>query len=53
MDERVHVFSDLGNATIARLDTAMNTDTSYITGQNDTSSLDLKDLVNAELGNSM
>jgi hypothetical protein len=53
MEERVHVFSDLGNTTIARSDNEMNTDTSYIIGQNDTSSVDLKDLVNAELGSSM
>jgi hypothetical protein len=53
MEERVHVFSDLGNTTIARSDNEMNTDTSYIIGQNDTSSVDLKNLVNVELGSSM
>jgi len=50
MEERVHVFSDLGNTTITTSDNAMNTETTYLNEQSDTSSLDLKDLVNAELG---
>jgi hypothetical protein len=50
MEERVHVFSDLGNTTITTSDNAINTETTYLNEQSDTSSLDLKDLVNAELG---
>lgn len=53
MEERVHVFSDLGNTTINTSDAATIPYTPYVNGDNDTSSVDLKDLVNAELGSTM
>jgi len=52
MEERVHVFSDLGNTNILSIGADTNTSTT-VDDETNTSSVDLKDLVNAELGNSM